>query len=155
MRKVYLLSAFSIAAMSVAAAPYQTNEAVTLDANGIAQCANSGGGQAMRGEMPTAFANQFWSWASCRDWSGAFEILESARKEKSSGSGGAPNPYARETPWSKCFWQSFPFGSDARQGEDAYGTRQISHGTFVIEAEKFEEIRQAVAAACTITLGHR
>lgn len=152
MRKVYLLSAFSIVAASVAAAPYQTNDTMTLDAHGIAQCANSGGGQAMRGEMPTSFANQFWSRASCRDWSGAFEILDSARKETSLN---APNPYARETPWSKCFWQSFPFGSDARPGEDAYGTRQISHGTFVIEAEKFEEIRQAVAAACTITLGLR
>lgn len=151
MRKVLLLSAFSLAA-SVSATPYQTNESVTLDANGIAQCANSGGGQAMRGEMPTAFANQFWSRASCRDWSGAFEILESARKEKSLN---APNPYARETAWSKCFWQSFPFGSEARPGEDAYGARQISHGTFVIEAEKFEDIRQAVAAACTMTLGHR
>lgn len=151
MRRFFLLPAFAVA-VSAQASSYQSNDTVTFDRQGIAQCANSGGGQAMRGEMPTSFANQFWSRATCRDWSGAFELLEQSEKDRSLS---MPNAYARETPWAKCFWQSFPFGSDVRYGEDAYGTKQISHGTFVIDAERFNEITQAVGRACAIKLGLR
>lgn len=151
MRKFLLAPAFCVASAALAA-PYQTNPEMTVNRQGIASCANSGGGQAMRGEMPTPFANQFWSRASCRDWSGAFDLLEKTDK---AGSGSAPDPYARETPWAKCYWESFPFGKDYRPGEDAYGTRQVGHGTFVIEAERFEEIRAAIAASCSVKLGLR
>lgn len=152
MRHLLLAPVFMLASAAQAQAVYQTNTDMSFNPGGIAHCANSGGGQATRGEMPTGFANQFWSRATCRDWSGAFDLLEQVPKDNSTS---YPNPYAKETPWTKCFWESFPFGNDARHGEDAYGTKQVIHGTFVIEAERFDAIRKAAAAACSIKLGLR
>lgn len=153
----------AVAATSIAAAgvPAEAQAGTTFTPDGSARCELSGGGPATRGEMPTSFANRYWSNMSCGQWKKAQEILEAA--PKSTPERGIPSLLDKTSSLAKCYRDSFPYSESYHNinvertffpdGRAPEVETSIKHGFFQMSPETFYQIQRAATAACDQKLG--
>lgn len=132
--------------------PAQAEESVTKGTP-IAQC--SGGNlKASSGQLPTAFANSYWSHLGCGQFQEAEKILQSA--PKATIESGLPNFADRQSEAGKCYWDSFPYKNVQYFNVIADGSdpskNRVNHGFYGFEQSKFDEVQRATKAACQAKL---
>ncbi len=150
MKQASLFAGAFLAAVTFAAEPAQAQRsAPTIDANDIAQCDGRGNNRASNGEMPTEFANRFWSRLGCGMWSRATEVLNTAPKVWDRAT--LPTVEMRDAgnPIAICYFDSFAYGpSYHARGQSERGRPEVKHGFYVIPEYMFHDIERAALYAC-------
>ncbi len=150
MKNSSLFAGAFLAAVTLAAEPAQAQRSVpTVDANGIAHCDGRGNNQASNGEMPTEFANRYWSHLGCGLWSRAMEVLNTAPKVWDR----APLPTVEMrdagNPIAICYFNSFAYGPEYHtRRESERGRPEVKHGFYVLPEYMFHDIERAALHAC-------
>ncbi len=150
MKNSSLFAGAFLAAVTLAADPAQAQRSPPIvDPNGIAHCDGLGDNRASNGEMPTDFANRYWSHLGCGLWPEAMEVLNTAPKVWERAI--LPTVEMRDAgnPIAICYFDSFAYGpSYHARRESESGRTEVKHGFYVLPEYMFHDVEQAALFAC-------